>query len=121
MLDSYNNPTYADGQAGAIYGQWPPLVNPVASPASGTLMTSLFEAPKFEGEKLAEARVVTVFFNGVMVHHRKELNGSTEHRVLGAYKPHGDEPLLLQDHGNPVRYRNLWVRPLTLLCTSPNK
>jgi hypothetical protein len=111
VLDSYNNPTYADGQAGAIYGQWPPLVNPIRKPGEWNVYDIVFEAPKFEGDKLVKPAYVTLFFNGVVVHNRKELNGNTMHRALGTYKPHGDEPLLLQDHGNPVRYRNIWVRP----------
>jgi hypothetical protein len=113
VLDSYNNPTYADGQAGGIYGQWPPMVNSVRKAGEWNVYDIVFEAPKFEGDKLVKPAFITLFFNGVMTHNRTELNGSTEHRALGAYKPHGDEPLLLQDHGNPVRYRNIWVRPLT--------
>ncbi len=112
ILDSYNNPTYADGQAGAIYGQWPPLVNPIRKPGEWNVYDIVFEAPRFDGDKLTKHAYVTVFFNGVVVHNRQELNGSTEHRILGTYKPHGDEPLLLQDHGHPVRYRNIWVRRL---------
>jgi hypothetical protein len=110
VLDSYNQPTYADGQAGAIYGQWPPLVNPIRPPGQWNTYDIVFEAPKFEGDKLVKPAFVTLFFNGIVVHNRKELAGSTEHRKLGTYKPHGDEPLLLQDHGHPVRYRNIWIR-----------
>jgi hypothetical protein len=110
VLDSYNQPTYADGQAAAIYGQWPPLVNPIRPPGQWNTYDIVFEAPKFEGERLVKSAFVTFFFNGIVVHNRKELNGSTEHRALGTYKPHGDEPLLLQDHGHPVRYRNIWIR-----------
>ena len=110
VLDSYNQPTYADGQAAAIYGQWPPLVNPIRPPGQWNTYDIAFEAPRFEGEKLVKPAFVTIFFNGIVVHNRKELNGSTEHRALGTYKPHGDGPLLLQDHGHPVRYRNIWIR-----------
>jgi len=112
VLDSYNQSTYADGQAAAIYGQWPPLVNPIRPPGQWNTYDIVFEAPRFEGDKLIKPAFVTNFFNGVVVHNRKELNGNTEHRALGAYKPHGDAPLLLQDHGAPVRYRNIWIRPV---------
>jgi hypothetical protein len=110
VLDSYQQSTYADGQAAAIYGQWPPLVNPIRPPGQWNTYDIVFEAPKFEGEKLTKPAYVTNFFNGIVVHNRKELNGSTEHRALGTYKPHGDGPLVLQDHGHPVRYRNIWIR-----------
>ena len=83
VLDSYNQPTYADGQAAAIYGQWPPLVNPIRPPGQWNTYDIVFEAPKFEGDKLVKAAYVTNFFNGIVVHNRKELNGSTEHRALG--------------------------------------
>jgi len=112
VLDSWNNPTYADGQAGGIYGQWPPMVNPIRKPGEWNVYDIVFEAPKFEGDKLTKPAYITLFFNGVLAHNRKELNGSTEHRILGSYKPHGEEPILLQDHGHPVRYRNVWVRRL---------
>ncbi len=112
VLDSYQNPTYADGQAGAIYGQWPPLVNPIRQPGEWNSYDIVFEAPRFDGGKLLKPAYATLFFNGVVVHNRKELMGNTEHRILGAYKPHGDEPLLLQDHGYKVRFRNVWIRRL---------
>lgn len=112
VLDSYNNPTYADGQAAAIYGQWPPLVNPIRKPGEWNVYDIVFEAPKFEGDKVSKPAYVTVFFNGVVVHNRQPLNGPTEHRVVMPYKPHGDMPLKLQDHGHPVRFRNIWIRPL---------
>jgi hypothetical protein len=73
----------------------------------------VFEAPKFEGEKLIRPAYATVFFNGVLVHHRKEILGTMVHRLVAKYTPHGaEEPLALQDHGNPVRYRNVWIRRL---------
>jgi len=112
VLDSYQQRTYADGQAGAIYGQWPPMVNPIRKPGEWNTYDAVFEAPRFEGEKLAKSAYITLFFNGLVVHNRKELNGNTMHRVLGSYKPHGDAPLLLQDHNHPVRYRNIWIRPI---------
>lgn len=113
ILDSWNNITYADGQAGSIYGQWPPLVNPARKPGEWNTYDIAFEAPVFEGGQLKKPAYVTVFYNGVLVHNRKELIGRMAHRVVGAYAPHEpEEPLMLQDHGAPVRYRNIWVRRL---------
>jgi hypothetical protein len=113
VLDSYNDVTYADGQAGALYGQWPPLVNPIRKPGEWQAYDIVFEAPRFEGEKLIRSAYATVFFNGVLVHHRKEILGTMVHRMVAKYTPHGaEEPLALQDHGNPVRYRNVWIRRL---------
>lgn len=113
VLDSWQNPTYADGQAGAIYGQWPPMVNPVHKPGEWNTYDMVFEAPRWEGEKLVKQATITLFFNGLIVHNHKELTGTTEHRVLGTYKPHGEDSILLQDHGHRVRYRNIWIRRLS--------
>jgi hypothetical protein len=113
VLDSFANVTYADGQAGSLYGQWPPLVNPIRKAGEWQAYDIVFEAPKFEGQKLVKPAYATVFFNGVMVHHRKEILGTMVHRRVAVYSPHGDEePISLQDHGHPVRYRNIWVRRL---------
>jgi hypothetical protein len=113
VLDSWDNPTYADGQAGAIDGQWPPLVNASKKPGEWQTYDILFEAPKFEGDKLVKPGYVTVIHNGVMLHHHKEIIGRMAHRVVGTYAPHGDEePLALQDHDTRVRFRNIWVRKL---------
>jgi hypothetical protein len=114
VLDSWDNPTYADGQAGAIYGQWPPLVNASKKPGEWQTYDILFEAPKFEGEKLVKPGYATVIHNGVMLHHHKQIIGRMAHRVVGTYEPHGDEePLALQDHDTRVRFRNIWVRRIT--------
>lgn len=113
VLDSSDNPTYADGQAGAIYGQWPPLVNPARKPGEWQQYDIVFEAPRFDGERLARPAYVTVFMNGVLLHHRKELMGPTVHRALARYAPQPEEDsLVLQDHQQPVRYRNIWIRRL---------
>lgn len=113
VLDSYNNPTYADGQAGSIYGQWPPLVNASRKPGEWQTYDLVFEAPRFEGGKLARPAYATLFHNGVVVHNRKEVIGRMAHRVVGTYAPHdAAEPLALQDHDVIVRYRNIWVRRL---------
>ena len=113
VLDSWANVTYADGQAGSLYGQWPPLVNPTRKPGEWQAYDIVFEAPRFEGQKLARPAYATVFFNGVLVQHRKEILGTMVHRRLAVYTAHGDEePISLQDHGHAVRYRNVWVRRL---------
>ena len=111
VLDAFQNATYADGQAGAIYGQWPPLANPARKPGEWNTYDILFEAPKFDAGKLLKPAYVTVIYNGVMVHHHKEMMGPMVYRQVARYTPHEAEaPLALQDHGNPVRYRNVWVR-----------
>ncbi len=113
VLDSYNNVTYADGQVGAIYGQYPPLVNPARPPGKWQMYDIFFEAPKFEGGKLVKPAYVTVMLNGVMLHHHQQIIGRMAHKVVGLYAPHGDEePLALQNHDTKVRYRNIWVRRL---------
>jgi hypothetical protein len=115
VLDSFNNVTYADGQAGALYGQWPPLVNAARRPGEWQSYDIVFEAPRFDSElRLARPAYITVFHNGVLLHHRKELMGPTVHRALPQYRQQPAEgPIVLQDHGNPVRYRNIWVRRLS--------
>ena len=113
VLDSYNNVTYADGQAGAIYGQYPPLVNASRPPGEWQAYDIIFEAPRFDGDKVVEPAYLTVFHNGVLLHNRQPSLGPMKHKVLTRYEPHADElPLMLQGHGNPVRYRNIWVRRL---------
>ncbi len=111
VLDNWQNPTYADGQAGAIYGQWPPLAAPARRPGEWNTYDIVFEAPRFEGEKLVKPAFFTVFYNGVMVHNRKESMGPMVYRQVAHYTPHPPEDsLMLQDHNNPVRYRNIWIR-----------
>jgi hypothetical protein len=113
VLDSWNNPTYADGQAGSIYGQFPPLVNPARKPGEWQTFDIVFEAPRFEAGKVVKPANATVFYNGVLVHHRQEWIGRMAHRVVGTYAPHEpEEPLALQDHDTLVRYRRIWVRRL---------
>ncbi len=111
VLDCWDNPTYADGQAASIYGQWPPLANACRKPGEWQSYDIVFEAPKFEGGKLMQPGYATVFHNGVLMHNRKEITGRMAHRVVGTYAPHEtEEPLALQDHDVAVRYRNIWVR-----------
>lgn len=111
VLDSFDNPTYADGQAGSIYGQWPPLVNPCRRPGEWNVYDIFFEAPKFENGSLTKPPYVTVVFNGVLVQHHKEIIGPMAHREVRRFEAHGaEEPLALQDHDTKVRYRNIWAR-----------
>ncbi len=115
ILDSYENISYADGQAGAIYGQYPPLVNASRPPGEWQSYDIIFEAPRFEDGQLTRPAFMTVFHNGILLHHRQELMGPMRHRRPTHYEPHDPElPLMLQSHGNPVRYRNIWVRRLDL-------
>jgi 3-keto-disaccharide hydrolase len=114
VLDSYQNPTYPDGQAAAVYGQYPPLVNAARPPGQWQTYDIVFHAPRFDaGGKLLTPARVTVFHNGVLVQDGVVLSGPTAHQRRPPYAPHPDRmPLLLQDHGNPVRYRNIWIREL---------
>jgi len=113
ILDSFENRTYADGQAAAMYGQYPPAVNACRAPGEWQAYDIVFEAPRFEGDEVVEPARVTVFHNGVLVHHAREFLGATAHRTVPKYAPHAAElPLALQDHGNPVRFRNVWARRL---------
>ena len=111
VLDAYNNPTYADGMAGAIYGQWPPLVNPGRKPGEWNVYDIVFEAPRFEGEKLVKPAYFTVFWNGVLVHNRQASMGPMVYRQVAHYEPQpAEDSLVLQNHNNKVRYRNIWIR-----------
>jgi len=112
VLDCYNNPTYADGTTGAIYGQYPPLVNACRMPGAWQTYDILWTAPRFEGDRLVTPAYVTVLHNGVVLHNHRALLGATGHRNTPPYTPHGDGPIRLQDHGDLVRFRNIWVRPL---------
>jgi 3-keto-disaccharide hydrolase len=113
VLDSYANPTYADGQAGALYGQWPPLANATRKPGEWQTYDIVFEAPHIDNGRVAKPAYMTVFLNGVLLHNRKELMGPTVYRQLAKYGPQPAEgPIMLQDHGAAVRYRNIWVRRL---------
>jgi hypothetical protein len=114
VLDSFQNPTYPDGQAAALYGQFPPLVNAARKPGDWQSYDIVFTAPRFaESGRLVSPAVATVFHNGVLVHHARTFWGPTAHRRVAAYEPTTARgPVRLQDHNNPVRYRNVWVREL---------
>lgn len=113
VLDNFNNPTYADGTAGAIYGQWPPLVNALRAPGQWQSYDIVFEAPRFNGTTLVKPAFQTVFVNGVVVHNRQEVIGPMIYRSVPKYVPHAAEgPIVLQDHSHPVRFRNIWLRRL---------
>ena len=114
VLDSYQNKTYADGQVSAIYAQFPPQVNAARPPGQWQTYDIIFHGPRFDkdGKVLRPARI-TVLLNGVLTQDNVELSGPTGHHVRPPYKPGPDKlPLTLQDHGNPVRYRNIWIREL---------
>ena len=114
IYDSYSIDLNPDGQAGAIYGQTPPLVNVTRAPGEWQSYDIVFLAPRFEGEKLIESPRVTVFHNGVLIHHNQEIHGGTRHRRLPRPLEPGKVtgPLSLGGHHNPVRFRNIWIRPL---------
>lgn len=114
ILDSWNNPTYADGQAAAFYGQAPPLVNACRPPGEWQSYDIVFTAPRYQDGRLKEPATATVFHNGILVHHRRPFLGPTRHREVAEYPAEmpARGPIVLQDHGNPVRYRNVWVREL---------
>ncbi|MGH7754209.1 MAG: 3-keto-disaccharide hydrolase [Gemmatimonadales bacterium] len=114
VLDSYRNDTYADGQAAALYGQTPPLVNACRPPGKWQTYDIVFRRPRFgpDGTVVRPARI-TVLHNGLLVHDAVEFTGRTTHARAAQYEPHaGRMPISLQDHGDPVRYRNIWVRAL---------
>ncbi|MCJ8164587.1 DUF1080 domain-containing protein [Pontibacter sp. E15-1] len=116
ILDSYNNRTYANGQAGSIYKQHPPLKNAMRQPGEWNTYDIIFTAPRFkaDGSLFTPARV-TVLHNGVVVQNDTQLKGPTQYIGLPEYKQHGKAPIKLQDHGDPsepISYRNIWIREL---------
>ena len=114
VLDSYQNVTYADGQAGALYGQFPPLVNACRPPGEWQSYDIIFRAPRFDADsRLLRPARITALHNGVLIHDHVALTGPTSHRERPPYRAHADKlPIALQDHAHPVRYRNVWVREL---------
>ena len=114
VLDSYNNKTYFYGQAGSIYKQYPPLVNACRKPGEWQAYDIIYHAPIFTDDgRVKQKANVTVLQNGVLIQDHSEIYGSTTHEpVFPTYTKHGKGPISLQDHGNPMRFRNIWVRPL---------
>jgi hypothetical protein len=114
VLDSYQAETYPDGQAGALYGQYPPLVNATRAPGQWQTYDVVFHGPRFDKDgKLTCPARATVLLNGVLVQDNSELTGPTTHKARPPYQAHGWKlPLGLQDHNHPVRYRNIWIREL---------
>jgi len=113
VLDSFENRTYADGQCAAMYGQHPPQFNASAPPGEWQSYDITFRAPRFDGAKLVTPATVTLMHNGVLVHGNRAFLGATRHKEVATYSAHEAElPLALQDHGDPVRFRNIWIRRL---------
>jgi hypothetical protein len=113
VLDSYQNKTYANGQAAAIYKQSIPLVNASHAPGKWQTYDIIFTAPVFDNhKKLIKPAYITVLHNGVLVQNHFEVQGATAWIGKPVYDAHGCAPLRLQDHGNPVRFRNIWIRKL---------
>ncbi len=112
VLDSYDNKTYPEGQAASVYNQHPPMVNSSRKPGEWQTYDIVFETPRFgEDGKLTKAGIVTIFHNGVLVQNHTEIKGSTNFNKENLYVKHEDKlPLVLLYHGNPVRFRNIWVR-----------
>jgi Domain of Unknown Function (DUF1080) len=114
VLDNYHNSTYSNGQAGSIYKQHMPMVNVCRKPGEWQSYDIVFTAPFFYPDSsLKSPARITVFQNGVLVQHNVELWGSTQYIGVPRYEPHASkEPLVLQDHSNPVSFRNIWIREL---------
>jgi hypothetical protein len=116
IMDSYNNPTYVNGQAGSVYKQFAPLVNPVRPPGQWNVYDVIWTAPRFndDGTLKSPARL-TALFNGVLVQNNAELKGPTLYIGQPQYVKHGAAPIKLQAHGDksePISFRNIWIRPL---------
>ncbi len=123
ILENFKNRSYADGSAGAIYGQFPPLVNPANPQGEWQSYDICFTAPRFDkdGQPLSPTKA-TVVFNGVVVQSNREFLGPTKWRDVGKYKAHAARlPLQLQFHGDPIEFRNIWIRDLEKPADAPAK
>ena len=113
IYDSYSAKIYADGSAGAIYGQSPPLVNASRRPGEWQTFDVFFTAPRFEGDRLVEEARFTVMHNGVLVQNHAKVLGPTRHKSALPYIAHPERlPLRFQAHNSPVEFRNIWIRDL---------
>lgn len=116
ILDSYQNETYVNGQAGAIYKQFPPLVNPIRPPGEWQCYDVIWTAPRFRSDgSLQSPAIVTAFMNGVLIQDHAELKGETAFIGTPRYHSHGPLPIKLQDHRDPsapISFRNIWLREL---------
>lgn len=112
VQESHTNTTYADGQAGALYGQYPPLVNPSLPQGEWQSYDIIFNAPVYEGEKCITPAHITVLHNGVLIHHAAKLIGPTKHQKVATYPASHPEkaPISLQWHQDPIEFRNIWIR-----------
>jgi hypothetical protein len=113
ILNSWENPTYVNGQAGSIYKQHPPLVNASLKPGEWQSYDIIYTAPRFsESGSLESPGRVTVFHNGILIQNNIEILGNTVYRGQPSYKPHGPGPVVLQEHRDEVSFRNIWIREL---------
>jgi hypothetical protein len=121
VLDCYENKSYPDGIAGALYGQFPPLVNAARPAGNWQTYDIIFHKPIFKDGKLETPATFTVLLNGILVQDHTQSIGPTLHMQLAHYSPDLPDtgPLELQDHGHPVRYRNIWIRPIPPKAEQP--
>jgi hypothetical protein len=114
VLDSYENETYSDGQAGAIYKQTPPMVNAMRPPGEWNVYDVIWTAPRFNDDgTLASPAFITAFHNGVVILNHFQVLGDTPFNAPPRYNKHPvEQPIRIQDHNNPVNFRNIWVREI---------
>jgi len=115
ILESHTNVTYADGQAGALYGQYPPLVNPSLPQGEWQSYDINFTAPVYKDGKCIEPTRITVYHNGVLIHNNQAFQGPALHKLVTSYpKEHPKKgPIRLQWHKDPIEFRNIWIRDLS--------
>jgi hypothetical protein len=123
VLDSYENPTYFEGQCASVYNQTPPMVNASRKPGEWQTYDIVFNVPHFDAEgKVVKPAYVTVLHNGVLVQNHTEVKGYTYYDKPNTYTKHAEKlPLVLMYHGDPVRFRNIWIRDVKELVGKPAK